>query len=514
MIRSGILHNEAMLEEANRPSLSAHLPRGSYIFFVLVAGVMAGLGVWSLISSSRTKAASEDLDTRGQLQTELRSLVGAAPLPVSAPGLTPTVPLSAQPAGRSWKWLAFVLLIGLAITLWATLNYYVASTVEIDDQLEPAPAQETQQKPLVIQPEWMKAAIRSAGDGIMTLDSTGRIMNANPAAEKLLGCEPGKLPGQPAFEFLPDLGSGLADLRRFAQVAAPTDATAKLRDGSETPLRLALQRLGGKADSQYLAVFSVREPQVAAQGPTAGAAAAPAPPATPPVVAEAASPAPSMPPPPQREAPLNYDALHRLENQIVMLGGYSEMVVSALDPDHTALSDAQAAARSAARANLLCHEVAPNSQAHARHVDLNEFVMAVAGRIAAVLDDDCQVKGLRSQSPADVWADPDLLELSLTSLAWRTQEWAGGLKRVTLGVTNGRIDLRLVPAGAADGVTRAAFDALVAVDWIERQNGTIEMEEHSEAGVRFRIWLPAAAQSRQPRTASQDLPSSKSHAAD
>ena len=464
--------------------------------------------MWSMISSTRTKAASEDLDTRGQLQTELRSLVGAAPLAASASGLTQMAPSVAQPAGRSWKWLAFVVLIGLAITLWATLNYYVASTTESDDEQEPAQAQETTpQRPLVIQPEWMKAAIRSVGDGIMTLDAAGCVMNANPAAEKLLGCEPGKLPGQLAFEFLPDLGKGPADLRRFAQVAAPTDASARLKDGSKTPVRLALQRLGEKADSQYLAMFSFREPPPQA-APAAEATA-------PPVVETTAQvPVPAMPPP-QRQAAFNHDALHRLENQIVMLGGYSEMVVSTLDPGHAALSDAQAIARSAARASLLCHEVTPDGPAHPRLVDLNEFVMAVAGRLAAVLEDDCHVKGLRSQTPAEVWADPDLLERSLTSLAWRTQEWAGGLRRVTLGVTNGRIDLRLVPAGTADGVTRAAFDALVAVDWIERQNGTIEMEEQSEAGVRFRIWLPAAAQLRQTRPASQSLPpSKKSHAAD
>ncbi len=492
-----------MLEDADRPSPRAHLPRGSYIFFVLVAGVMASLGVWSLITSSRTKSATEDLDTRGQLQTELRSLVGASPLPASPTGLAPTVPLAAEPAGYSWKWLAFILLVGLAITLWATINYYVASTVEMDDEAEPV-VQETPQKPLATQPEWMKAAIRATTDGIMTLDASGRIMNANPAAETLLGFEPGKLPGQPAFDVLPDLGSKPADLRRFAQVAAPTDAIGKRGDGSSAPLRVALHRLGEKADSQYLAILSKQAPAQAAEQTDPV-------PAAPPLV-EAEAPPPAMPQP--RQAPLNYDALQRLENQIVMLGGYSDLVVTALDPGHAALDDAKAVARSAARANLLCHEVAPNGPAHPRFVDLNEFVVAVAGNLAAVLDDDCQVKGLHSQSPAEVWADPEMLERSLTSLAWRTQEWAGGLKRVTLGVTNGRIDLRLVPAGPADGVTRAAFDALVAVDWIEKQNGTIEMEEHSDAGVRFRIWLPAAAQARQPRMAAKDSAASKSHAAD
>ena len=72
----------------------------------------------------------------------------------------------------------------------------------------------------------------------------------------------------------------------------------------------------------------------------------------------------------------------------------------------------------------------------------------------------------------------------------------------------------MVPIGRTGAATPAAFDALMAIDWIEKQSGTIEMEEHSETGVRFRIWLPAAAQARQPRSQTQSDPASQSHAAD
>jgi hypothetical protein len=202
-------------------------------------------------------------------------------------------------------------------------------------------------------------------------------------------------------------------------------------------------------------------------------------------------------------AAINEDALHELENQVVMLGGYSELVVEALSPEHPARPDAEAVSRSAARASVLCHEVAATTQAHPRTIDLNEFVIAVAAQLSRVLDDGCEVKGFRGQGAADVWADPDLLQRSLSSLAWRTQDLAGGLKRVSISVSNGRLDSRMVPAGATTQATPAAFDALQAVDWIEKQNGTIEMEEHSETGVRFRFWLPAAAQARLPRMQAQ-----------
>ena len=498
-----------MLDDAEI-SIRSHLPAGPYLLFVLIAGVMAGLLAWSLISSPRTRAAAEDRDTRGQLQTELRSLVGAPVMPpASAAGTSSGAPLAKTAARPSLKWLGFVALIALAFTLWATINYYVSSTQEIDDEAEPISAEPSTTAPPPI-PEWMNVAVRSSRDGIMSVDSSGRILMANPAAEKMMGFEPGRLPGQKVFALVPDLGQGPDDLRRFAQVASATTVGANRRDGVTEPILLSLQKLQQKSDTQYVATFfpapSPAPPVVAVTTPKEVA-----PPVLPPRVSpaepetRAVSPAASL---------INENALRDLENQVVMLGGYSELVVAALDVGHPARPDAEAVSRSAARANLLCHEVAPFTTAHPRWLDLNEFVIAAAAPLARVLDDGCAVKGFRSQGAAEVWADPDLLERSICSLAWRTQDLAGGLKRVSISVANGRLDLRMVPMGRTGAATPAAFDALMAIDWIEKQSGTIEMEEHSETGVRFRIWLPAAAQARQPRSQTQSDPASQSHAAD
>lgn len=491
-------------------SLREHLPGGSYLLFILVAGLMAGLVVWSLISAPRNRAAAEDRDLRGQLQTELRSLVGAQSLaPAASSGNTPAgLPLAETQSSTNWKWIAFILLIATVITLWATVNYYVASTTDQDEDGAIA-ASEAPRPPLVTVPEWMKIAVRSSRDGILCLDAWGRILSANPAAEKFLGCDTGRLPGQKAFEFVPDLGNGPDDLRRFSQVAAPTDVTVNRKDGNAEPMRLALHRVSEKIDPQYVAMFHVPEAAVAAAPVVVvEKATEPVEAAAAPVPASAAEAAPRVGP----TAVVNEDALHDLENQVVMLGGFSELVVSSLEPEHPARPDAEAVSRSAARAGLLCYEVAPFAQVNPRNVDLNEFAVAVAAPLARVIDEGCEVKGFRGQGAADVWADPDLLERALCSLAWRTQELAGGLKRVSISVSSGRLDLRMVPKGGTDAATPAAFDALQAIDWIEKQSGTIEMEEHSEAGVRFRIWLPAAAQARAPR--SQQESSAASHAAD
>jgi hypothetical protein len=134
---------------------------------------------------------------------------------------------------------------------------------------------------------------------------------------------------------------------------------------------------------------------------------------------------------------------------------------------------------------------------------LNDFAEAAAGPIARVVNAGCQVTASRGPAPAEVWADPELIERALCSLAWRAEQMAGELKEVFVGVKSGRLDFRVTPAGALNTATPAAFDSLPAVDWIEKQSGTIEMEERSEHGVRFRIWFPAPAQARLARPAQQ-----------
>ncbi len=496
-----------MFDEEPQSTFRQHLPSGCLMIFILVVGVMAGLAVWSLMWAPKTRAAAEDRDLRGQLQTELRSLVGAGTLaPAEAIGTAAPSALPGQSAGGSrWRWRMFVLLAGALITVWATINYYVASTLEIDDSASPASAVDVPRPPPVTTiSDWMKVAVRSSRDGIISLDSSGRIMTANPAAERLLGCETGRLAGQKASDYLPEIGPGPEGLRRFSQVASTTVVTANKIDGTSELLRLAVQRVSDKSDAQYVASIFRPDPVVAAVAPPLAA--------SPPPTVETAVLAPT--PSPISSPAINEDALHDLENQVVMLGGYSELVVAALNSQHPAMSDAEAVSRAAARAGLLCHEVTPITQAYPRLLDLNEFVVAMAGPLARVLDEGCEVKGFRGHGAAEVWADSDLLERSVCSLAWRTQDLAGGLKRVSISVANGRLELRMTPAGAVSAATPAVFDALQAVDWIEAQSGTIEMEERSETGVRFRIWLPPAAQARQPRVHPQGKSGTKSHAAD
>lgn len=476
-------------------------PESSYIFFLLVVGVMVGLAVWSVATAPKLRALPEESGTRDHLQAELRSLVKAAPLP--PPGLTTGTAerqqISQEDASwrPSWTWVGLIMIIGSAFAVWAMINFYAVSVEDLEAD-PPAPGLNPADGPASRRrhgtPEWMKTAIRMGRDGVIAIEAGGKVMSANPVAEKLLGFESGRLPGRAIFEVLPELGSGPDDLRRFSQVTAPTKVKARKRDGSEAAVQLALHRAG---ESQYVIVFSTPEPPKAAT---------PAPPAAP-----AAAPSTAAPAAATSAGHINEDALHGLENQLVMLSGYSELLAASMPEGEPERADAESVVRAAARATLLCHEVAPTSQPHPRALDLNEFVTAAAPKIAALLDPDCEVKGSPASLQTEIWADPELLDRSIGSLAWRAQEWAGGLKSVQVSNSNGRLDLRLVPKGKAEGATRAAFDKLPAIDWVEAQNGTIEMEEHSEMGLRFRIWMPpAASPGRQSQPAKAQNPARRS----
>lgn len=473
------------------------LPRGSFIFSLLVVGVLLALTLWSFISASRLQVLAEGDDARTQLQTELRSLAGAEPL-ITRPGMpVPVVPeqepefVSFGERMAKWKWPLLILLVGGSFAAWALVNFYLVHTEDLGDEDEepvmrpalPATnAPPVARKAIPAPPDWMRMAVQRSREGLIVVDATGKIQSANPAAEKLCGVEAGKLPGKRMVDFLPEIGATDVDLRRFSQVAAATELTMRQPDGSEPKVRLALHRVAEAPQSVYLAVVSAVEP-------AASATATPAP---------AAAAAPSDSP----AGRVNKEALGALENQILMLNGYSEMILAGLTKEDPGYEDVEGITRAAARAALLCHEVAADTQPHPRRLDLNEFPVAIASRLATLLDSGVPVKGLRGASSSEVWTDPNLLEHALGSIAWRAQEWAGGLDSVVISASNGRLELRMTPKGKlSPAASRAAFDALPAIDWIEKLSGTIEMAEHSDTAIRFRIWLPAAAQARTPQSA-------------
>ncbi|MCH7693069.1 MAG: EAL domain-containing protein [Proteobacteria bacterium] len=92
----------------------------------------------------------------------------------------------------------------------------------------------------------MKGVVRTSFDGILILDETGVILDANPAAGKLFGEDADKLAGRPIGTLIPD-ASGL--IRRPGAGAAPMararrhETVARRTDESTFPVEIAMREM-------------------------------------------------------------------------------------------------------------------------------------------------------------------------------------------------------------------------------------------------------------------------------
>ncbi|HVK65712.1 MAG TPA: PAS domain-containing sensor histidine kinase [Polyangium sp.] len=92
--------------------------------------------------------------------------------------------------------------------------------------------------------DWTEVIAR-APDGVVCADERGRIVYANPAAERLLGRSPGELVGE-SFPELVALPCGEGH-RWDEATAAPERAIGHRKDGTNVPLEISLVPPGGRA---------------------------------------------------------------------------------------------------------------------------------------------------------------------------------------------------------------------------------------------------------------------------
>ncbi|MDI3290963.1 ATP-binding protein [Polyangium sp. 15x6] len=91
--------------------------------------------------------------------------------------------------------------------------------------------------------DWAEVIAR-APDGVVCADERGRIVYANPAAERLLGRSPGELVGE-SFPELVALGGG--DGHRWDEATAwPERAIGRRKDGTNVPLEVSLVPPGSR----------------------------------------------------------------------------------------------------------------------------------------------------------------------------------------------------------------------------------------------------------------------------
>ena len=107
---------------------------------------------------------------------------------------------------------------------------------------------------------YYESMLNAAGDGVIGMDRAGRIRFANPAAQSMLGVEPGRIVGANFMAFYPMPVAASAcweespffhSLRQGVE-STIDEATLMRRDGSRFPVTLHISPLSGHADGLVL----------------------------------------------------------------------------------------------------------------------------------------------------------------------------------------------------------------------------------------------------------------------
>jgi two-component system cell cycle sensor histidine kinase/response regulator CckA len=89
---------------------------------------------------------------------------------------------------------------------------------------------------------WLNALLQGAADGVVTVDPQGRIINLNPAAERLFNCTPPAVVGRPLTVLLDPPGEQdrlLACIRQGEPLAA-RETSCRLADGQQRTFQVSL----------------------------------------------------------------------------------------------------------------------------------------------------------------------------------------------------------------------------------------------------------------------------------
>lgn len=317
-----------------------------------------------------------------------------------------------------------------------------------------------------IPPQWMRTALESAPDGILMVERGGQIRAANPAAEELLGWQRGELIGKAAGKVIPAF-----DPRADSPPRGSWPHTVALsREGVE---RLHPLTWAHRPDL-FSILYLRRESAVASPPP-------------------AAMPAPGD---------IDRESLEQLENQILLVTGYSEVALSNLPPGDLMRADIEELARAGARSALLCREamtILPAASAIAwQPVDLNAFLRNFELRLRALTGAGAEIIRRVDAIAGSVESDPGLLEQALLSLTLGALPSARDPLLIRLSCSLGRIELAVHTRGAVNlgWSPDPVIKPRPAGQWLELLGASVEQETASRGGRRFRIHLDGRGAAR------------------
>ncbi len=291
------------------------------------------------------------------------------------------------------------------------------------------------------------AAVEQSADGVLISDTTGTIVYANPALERLSGYARSELLGQNPRLFW----SGRHDAHFYAEMWAALSAgrswsstmVNRRKDGSFweadsviTPVRDAAGTLVG-----YLQLTRdvTRERELEAQlrqtqkmetvGRLAGGIA------------------------------------HDFNNLLTAISGYSQLLLADLAADDPHRADVAQIDRAAGRATELTHQLLAFSRRQVLQpvvVDLNTIVRGIAPMLRRLLGEDVALRTTLASDLGAVRADPGQIEQVIVNLAVNARDAMPSGGTLTLETANIELDDRFVEAHSE--VTPGHYVRLVARD--------------------------------------------------
>ena len=220
---------------------------------------------------------------------------------------------------------------------------------------------------------------------------------------------------------------------------------------------------------------------------------------------------------------------HDFNNQLTVISGYCDLLLSATPPDHPLLGAMQQIRRATERASTTTGHLLSFSRRRElapRDVDLNALVREMLHPLGKLIGETISLRTELSPRPRTVWVDPGALQQALVNLVINARDAmpdGGALVLRTANVTGAASAADVVELAVEDsghGIAEADLERVfepffttkgegrgtglglaMVRGFVEQSGGTVALASRPGAGTRVTLRLPAARRASPPAPA-------------
>ncbi len=287
--------------------------------------------------------------------------------------------------------------------------------------------------------ETVLALFENAAQGILTVDTLGRILSFNAMAERLFGYRREEIVGGKLEELLPAKLAAIHERHRGDYFASPRtrpmglgmDLIGRRKDGSEFPVEISLSHL--RADGGTVAVAFVNDVSERKRSESERKK-----------LEQQLEHATKM----EAVGRLAGGIAHDFNNLLTALSGFAEIVLDELPEGHLLRQGAKETLKTCQRSSSLVRRLLAVSRRQVLQLvemDLNPKIAEIEKMLRSVLGEDVELVVNLEPSPSCVRADESQIEQVLLNLAVNARDAMP---------TGGRLTIRSVNVEVEDGLER------------------------------------------------------------